>query len=173
MGKTVTRIGVSAFDNCKTLKMVQIFSGELTTLYRDSIPNNNICTIYCYENSTTHNTLKYNGNTNLKFFATEVQLTDITVNGISVDSFNTKTKNYTVCVDFTTNITIAPVFKEDIASYTITNENDVYTLDIFGGSNNVIDTYKITLKGKNKTITKRIIMRLDEGTNFVMSFNVD
>lgn len=34
-------------------------------------------------------------------------------------------------------------------------------------------TYKITLNGKNKTITKTIVMRLDEGTNFVMSFNVN
>lgn len=34
-------------------------------------------------------------------------------------------------------------------------------------------TYGITLKGKNKTITKTIVMRLDVGTNFVMSFNVN
>ena len=34
-------------------------------------------------------------------------------------------------------------------------------------------TYQITLKGKNKTITKTIVMRLEEGTDFVMSFNVE
>lgn len=34
-------------------------------------------------------------------------------------------------------------------------------------------TYQITLQGKNKTITKTIVMKLEEGTNFVMSFNVE
>lgn len=34
-------------------------------------------------------------------------------------------------------------------------------------------TYKIILKGKNKTITKTIVMRLEEGTEFIMSFNVE
>lgn len=33
-------------------------------------------------------------------------------------------------------------------------------------------TYEITLKGKNKTVTKTIVMKLEEGTDFVMSFNV-
>lgn len=33
-------------------------------------------------------------------------------------------------------------------------------------------TYKVTLKGKNKTVIKTIVMKLEEGTNFVMSFNV-
>lgn len=33
-------------------------------------------------------------------------------------------------------------------------------------------TYEITLKGKNKIITKTIVMKLEEGTDFVMSFNV-
>lgn len=34
-------------------------------------------------------------------------------------------------------------------------------------------TYKITLNGKNKTITKTIVMKLEEGTEFIMSFNVE
>lgn len=34
-------------------------------------------------------------------------------------------------------------------------------------------TYKITLKGKNKNLTKTIVMKLEEGTDFVMSFNVE
>lgn len=34
-------------------------------------------------------------------------------------------------------------------------------------------TYKITLKGKNKDLSKMIVMKLEEGTDFVMSFNVD
>lgn len=34
-------------------------------------------------------------------------------------------------------------------------------------------TYKITLKGKNKTVTKTIVIKLEEGTDFVMSFNVE
>lgn len=34
-------------------------------------------------------------------------------------------------------------------------------------------TYEITLKGNNKTITKTIVMKLEEGTEFVMSFNVE
>ncbi|MBO5413044.1 MAG: hypothetical protein J6A29_01840 [Clostridia bacterium] len=36
-----------------------------------------------------------------------------------------------------------------------------------------LSTYKITLQGKNKTITKTIVMRLEDGTNFAMSFNVE
>lgn len=36
-----------------------------------------------------------------------------------------------------------------------------------------LSTYQITLKGKNKTITKTIVMKLEEGTDFVMSFNVE
>lgn len=36
-----------------------------------------------------------------------------------------------------------------------------------------LSTYEITLKGKNKTVTKTIVMRLDEGTDFVMSFNIE
>ena len=34
-------------------------------------------------------------------------------------------------------------------------------------------TYKITLKGKNGTLTKTIVMKLEEGTDFIMSFNVE
>ncbi|MGN1301734.1 MAG: hypothetical protein ACI4U9_04360 [Clostridia bacterium] len=33
--------------------------------------------------------------------------------------------------------------------------------------------YQITLKGKNKIIAKTIVMRLEEGTDFIMSFNVE
>ena len=36
-----------------------------------------------------------------------------------------------------------------------------------------LSTYEITLKGKSKTITKTIVMKLEEGTDFVMSFNVE
>lgn len=36
-----------------------------------------------------------------------------------------------------------------------------------------LSTYQITLKGKNKTITKTIVMKLEQGTDFVMSFNVE
>lgn len=34
-------------------------------------------------------------------------------------------------------------------------------------------TYQITLKGKNKTVIKTIVMRFEEGTDFVMSFNIE
>lgn len=34
-------------------------------------------------------------------------------------------------------------------------------------------TYEITLKGKNKSLTKTIVMKLEEGTDFIMSFNVE
>ena len=60
---------------------------------------------------------------------------------------------------------------EKYASQTFDVENEV-NFSTFTESQDLC-TYKITLKGKNKTITKRIIMRLEEGTNFVMSFNVD
>ena len=37
---------------------------------------------------------------------------------------------------------------------------------------NNLYTYKISLKGNNKNVTKTIIMQLQEGTDFVISFNV-
>ena len=36
-----------------------------------------------------------------------------------------------------------------------------------------LSTYQITLSGRSKTITKTIVMKLEEGTDFVMSFNVE
>jgi len=36
-----------------------------------------------------------------------------------------------------------------------------------------LSTYEITLKGQLKTVTKTIVMRLEEGTDFVMAFNVE
>ena len=36
-----------------------------------------------------------------------------------------------------------------------------------------LSTYEITLKGKDKTVKKTIVMRLEEGTEYVFSFNVE
>lgn len=63
---------------------------------------------------------------------------------------------------------------EDFEKYA-KNEFDIgneITFNRYTESENY-STYGITLKGKNKTITKTIVMRLDVGTNFVMSFNVN
>lgn len=60
---------------------------------------------------------------------------------------------------------------EEYAEKTFDVENEL-TFNKYTESENYC-TYKITLKGKNKTITKTIVMKLKEGTNFVMSFNVE
>lgn len=36
-----------------------------------------------------------------------------------------------------------------------------------------VSTYNITLKGNKNTITKTVVMKLEEGTDFVMSFNIE
>ena len=60
---------------------------------------------------------------------------------------------------------------EKYAENTFDVENEV-TFNKYTESENYC-TYGITLKGKNKTITKTIVMKLEEGTDFVMSFNVE
>lgn len=60
---------------------------------------------------------------------------------------------------------------EKYAKETFDVENEV-TYNKYTESKDLC-TYQITLKGKNKTITKTIVMRLEEGTDFVMSFNVE
>ena len=60
---------------------------------------------------------------------------------------------------------------EEYAKTTFDVENEVTFMNYT--ESDELSTYQITLKGKSKTITKTIVMRLDEGTNFVMSFNVN
>lgn len=56
------------------------------------------------------------------------------------------------------------------AENTFDIENEV-TYNKYTESENYC-TYKITLKGKDKTITKTIVMKLEKGTDFIMSFDI-
>lgn len=60
---------------------------------------------------------------------------------------------------------------EEYASKTFDIENEL----IYNKYTETKDlaTYKITLIGKTKTLTKTIVMKLEQGTDFVMSFNVN
>lgn len=59
---------------------------------------------------------------------------------------------------------------EKYAKQTFSIKNEV-TYSKYTESNN-LSTYEIILKGKDKTVTKTIVMRLEEESDFVMSFNV-
>ena len=70
------------------------------------------------------------------------------------------------------------------ANYFKTYEDfEKYAKETFDIKNNVtynryteseeLSTYQITLSGRSKTITKTIVMKLEEGTDFVMSFDVE
>lgn len=56
------------------------------------------------------------------------------------------------------------------ASEIFDTENEI-TFDEYNETGS-LSTYKITLTGKNKIMEKTIIIKLEEGTNFVMSFSV-
>ncbi|MEF2920312.1 MAG: leucine-rich repeat protein, partial [Acutalibacteraceae bacterium] len=161
IGEDVESIGWTAFFECPALTTVEILSKNISSISPGGFQNNDTCTIYCYKNSTTHNTLKSNGYTNIKFFTSDVHLTDITVNGTYVDSFNTETKDYTVYLDNTTDVSIVPVFEEENVTYTVTAENNVHTITVFDENDEVIDTYKITVKKYNYTVTGDITLMLN------------
>lgn len=60
---------------------------------------------------------------------------------------------------------------EKYAKETFSIKNEV-TYNKYTESEN-LSTYQITIKGQTKTVTKTIVMRLEEGTDFVFAFNVE
>lgn len=91
------------------------------------------------------------------------------VNALNMQDYNyiySKLSN-----DFKTNYFKTYEDFEKYAKETFDIGNEV-TYNKYTESSN-LSTYQITLKGKNKTITKTIVMRLEEGTEFIMAFNVE
>ncbi len=70
--ESLTTIGSCAFYKCTSLNVVQILSKNVSSISSDSFSG---CTptFYCYENSTTHTTLKNLGFTDIKFITGKVE----------------------------------------------------------------------------------------------------
>ena len=158
---SVTEIDNYVFNDCNKLTEILIYSKNLSKIGIASLPSSETCTIYCYKNSQTHKTLETYGYTNLTFFTSEIYQTDITVNGTSVDSFSTETKDYIAYVDDITDVTVLPVFEESDANYTVTSENNVYTINIYDENDELKDTYKVTVKEHIYTVTGDITLTLN------------
>lgn len=165
IGEGIKFIQDYSFGYCDKLKTVKILGKELTSILSNSIPNSTSCTIYCYENSTTHNTLKSKGYTNIKYIAKEVHLTDITVNGVSIDNFSTEIKDYTVYVNNLADVSVVPVFEEDDVKYTavptVTADSIVYEITVFDEYDNIIDTYTISVWEHGYKVTGDITLMLN------------
>ncbi|MEF2919273.1 MAG: leucine-rich repeat domain-containing protein [Acutalibacteraceae bacterium] len=165
IGEGINIIQEHSFGDCDKLTTVKILGKELTSILSNSIPNRKDCTIYCYENSTTHNTLKSKGYTNIKYIAKEVHLTDITVNGVSIDNFSTEIKDYTVYVNNLADVSVVPVFEEADVKYTavptVTADSIVYEITVFDEYDNIIDTYTISVWEHGYKVTGDITLMLN------------
>ncbi|MEE1155130.1 MAG: leucine-rich repeat protein, partial [Acutalibacteraceae bacterium] len=154
---TVTYIDSYAFDGCTSLTAVKLLGKETTIRYKNCIPNNDLCVIYCHKNSTTHKSLKDKGFTNVRFLEDLLIPEDITINGVSINGFKSEIKEYTIYVNEITNVDIVPVFKQDNVNYKVTAENNVYSINIFDGYNTIVYTYKITVKEKAPEVKYTVI----------------
>lgn len=90
-----------------------------------------------------------------------------------VEALNTQDYNYVyskLADDFKANYFKTYEDFEKYAKETFAIKNEV-EFNKYTTSEN-LSTYEITLNGQGKTVTKTIIMRLDEGTNYVFAFDV-
>ena len=175
LGKGIITILDQAFLDTLNVNSIKILGENLEhmdTLFSDKSK----CTIYCYENTKTHTTLINSGFTNIKFFEKEICTTDIKVNGTSIDNFNLGTKEYTAYVDDVAKVNIVPTIKQTYANYKVTNENNVYTLDILDENKNIVDTYKITVEKKapepKYTVIGDVTLTLDKISATKVSGNI-
>ncbi|MEF2920589.1 MAG: leucine-rich repeat protein [Acutalibacteraceae bacterium] len=146
IGKDITHMGENLFWHCFQLEKVSILGRDLTTLYNNSIPNNEVCVIYCYEESTTYSNIVNKGYINLTLYERrKVYPTDIKVNGVSIDNFSKDTQKYVVYVDDATEINIVPVFAEENVKYTVTSNNHIHKLDILDEDDRSFITYTLTI----------------------------
>ena len=131
---------------------VDIYGTELTNYKDNSMYHRaslSYIKCYCYKNSVTEKNLKPYIK-NLNYHIRDTHLTDIKINGNSIDNFNEETKEYTTYIDGDiTDVNMVPVFNIDNVSYKITSKNNIYTLNIYNELDQLINTYKVTVKKAN------------------------
>ncbi|MEF2918962.1 MAG: leucine-rich repeat domain-containing protein [Acutalibacteraceae bacterium] len=127
-------------DDINNVEIKPVFANN-TTIYKVTAKDN-VYTIGVFDkNNEQINTYKITVK-NLN----DIPLTGIKANGISVEDFNIKAKEYLIYLYNIKNVNIVPVFKNTDFSYKVTKTDGVYTLNLFDQNNTYVCEYTINVK---------------------------